>query len=108
MYLEDFNSIEDIKREYRINDSDLEGVNILYAIYKTGAYEGESFVLFEKDNKLFIVNYCHCSCYGLAGGWHPVEITPESLRMEIEAKERFSYPDYKSFVDFCKQHFKWE
>jgi hypothetical protein len=54
-------------------------LDILLASYGQGSYEGEAFVLFRKEGKLFEVHGSHCSCYGLEGQWEPEETTIESL-----------------------------
>ena len=107
MYLEDFNSVDDLKKEYDITDADLEGINILYAVYRIGSYEGQSLVLFEKDNKLFIVDANHCSCYGLEGQWSPDETNEAALKMEVKAKSKYHFDEFKSFIEFCTEYFKW-
>ena len=48
---------------------DYKNINILFASYGQGGYEGDAWVLFEEDGKLFEVNGGHCSCYGLEGQW---------------------------------------
>lgn len=52
---------------------------ILYASYETGCYDGRSFVLFERDGKVYEVNGSHCSCFGLEGQWVPEETTWAAL-----------------------------
>lgn len=46
---------------------------ILFASYGGGSYEGDAFVLYRKDGKLYEVSGSHCSCYGLEGQWGPEE-----------------------------------
>lgn len=107
MYLEDFQSIDDIKKEFEITDEDLQGVEILYAVYRIDSYEGESLILFKKDDKLFIVDASHCSCHGLEGGWCPIETNEEVLKKEIDAKIRHRVREFESFIEFCRNYFKW-
>jgi hypothetical protein len=71
--------LSSLKREFDISDKELEGVNVLYANYTLGCYEGEALVVFEKEGKLYEVNGSHCSCYGLEGMWEPEETTKEAL-----------------------------
>jgi hypothetical protein len=61
-----------------------QGVEILLASYGQGNYEGDAFVLFRKDGKLYEVNGGHCSCYGLEGQWEPEETTVDALRYRVE------------------------
>jgi len=60
-----------------------EGINILFASYGTGNYEGDAFVLYEQEGKLYEVNGSHCSCYGLEGQWEGELTTLESLSYRL-------------------------
>jgi hypothetical protein len=53
-------------------------LDIICAAYSSEGYEGDCFVLFRKDGKLYEVNDSHCSCNGLEG-WSPEETTKEAL-----------------------------
>lgn len=66
-------------KDFEITINDLEGATILLASYTYESYEGDSFVLFQLDGKLYEVNASHCSCYGLEGQWEPEETTKEAL-----------------------------
>jgi hypothetical protein len=61
-----------------------QGVEILLASYGQGSYEGDAFVLFRRDGKLYEVSGGHCSCYGLEGQWEPEETTVDALRYRVE------------------------
>lgn len=108
MFHDSFENIDDIKRAYEITDDDLEGVEILYASYQTGVYDGSSLVLFKKDGKLFIVEGTHCSCHGLENQWDPVKTDEKTLKREIDAKSRHLYKEFQSFIEFCKGYFGWK
>jgi len=71
--------IEELKRDFRITDDDLAGVEILLASYSYANYSGDAFVLFRKDGKYYEVNGWHCSCYGLEGQWEPEEANIKEL-----------------------------
>lgn len=71
----------DIAKEFEIDSSELENVNVLFAVYKQEAYEGYALVVFSKDGKLYEVNGSHCSCNGLEGQWEPEETSLEALKM---------------------------
>jgi hypothetical protein len=73
-----------MKSDFNITDIDLEGIKILLASYVYEEWEGDAFILFRKDGKLFEVNGSHCSCYGLEGQWEPEETSVESLRKRLE------------------------
>lgn len=59
-------------------------IEMIFATYGHGSYDGSAFVLYRQDGKLFTVQGSHCSCFGLEGQWSPVEVTKESLLHEIE------------------------
>lgn len=77
--------LEALKNDFKITDEDLQGVQILLASYTYRDYEGDAFVLFAKDGKLFEVNGSHCSCYGLEGQWDPEEANIEELFHRLDA-----------------------
>lgn len=52
---------------------------ILYASYDTPPYEGDAFVVFERDGKVYEVCASHCSCRGLEGQWTPEETSWAAL-----------------------------
>jgi len=76
VYVHGWGSIEDIMKDFE--EVGL-AVNVLFASYGYENYEGDAFVLFEKDGELFEVNGSHCSCYGLEGQWSPEETTIKAL-----------------------------
>ena len=84
IFREDFNSIEDIMESFEINCTDLDGVKIIFAWYGCGCYDGSTFVLFEKDKKLYEVNGWHHSGFNLSGQWEPEETTKEALFARIK------------------------
>jgi len=59
-------------------------INILIASYTQANYEGEAWVLLEKEGKLFEVNGEHCSCYGIEGQWKPEQVSLEELKHRLE------------------------
>ncbi len=85
-YWED-SGIDGIKSDFSITEDQLEGTNIIYAIYSYEDYEGSAIVLFERDGKLYEVNGGHCSCYGLEGQWDPEETFVEAIK-----KRALTYP----------------
>lgn len=62
-----------------LQEEKYQGFEILLASYEYECYEGNAFVLFKQDGKLFEVNASHCSCFGLEDQWGPEETTPEAL-----------------------------
>lgn len=57
--------------------------NILFASYSYANYDGDAWVLFEKDGILYEVNGSHCSCYGLEGQWEPEEVSLKELEHRL-------------------------
>lgn len=64
--------------------SSFEGVKIIFAAFTGDAYEGEAFVLFERNGKLYEVNGSHCSCCGLEDQWYPEEASIAELRHRMD------------------------
>lgn len=86
IYFGNFNSQEDMVREFSLTLEQLEGVEILYASYDHIDYEGYAHVIFRKEGKLFEVNDSHCSCNGL-DNWHPEETTVAALLFRPNVSE---------------------
>jgi hypothetical protein len=84
-FVENFESVADIIREYAITDQaalkQLQESKIHLAWYGHGDYCGASFVLFEHDGVLFEASGSHCSCSGLEGQWVPEQTTWGALNM---------------------------
>lgn len=64
---------------------------ILLASYGGAAYEGDAYVVYERDGKLYEVHGSHCSCYGLEGQWAPEETSWAALAM----RKRPGSDDYR-------------
>lgn len=90
-FLGDWGTAEDMKRDlwpgYSNNDTyngELDGAEIIAAIYMTGSYDGSCRIMYRKDGKLYEIEYSHCSCYGLEGAWgYSAETTPDTLAMQV-------------------------
>ena len=80
---------EEMLKDFEINESELDGCNILFAFYGFESYEGSAFVFYEKGGKLYEVNGSHCSCYGLEDQWSPEETTWEALRHILDKGSKF-------------------
>ena len=63
---------------------EFQDIKVLLASYAYECYEGDAFVLFRKDDKLYEVNGGHCSCYGLEGQWSPEETTIDTLEHRLK------------------------
>ena len=95
VFLGQWSGADDLRKDFWDDDGysykeikpyagELDGVNVLLAYYCYESYEGDAFVLFEKDGQLFEVNGGHCSCYGLEGQWEPEETTREALLKRLD------------------------
>lgn len=82
--LDGFDDVEDVFAQFTTPDSERVGVNIIAAYYSYENYEGNAWVLFERDGELYEVNGGHCSCYGLEDQWSPEPVSVEALRYRID------------------------
>ena len=91
-YWGEFDSRESVVEAFEEEPGD--GVEILYAVYDYEGYEGTAFVLFREGGKMYEVNGCHCSCFGLYEQWSPEEVTVADLRFRLNHAESgfFSRP----------------
>lgn len=78
-----------------------ENIKILFASYRYSNYEGDAWVLFEEDGKLYEVNGGHCSFYGLEGQWEKEPVVLEELKNRLE-KGTFGTDSY------CENEFATE
>lgn len=111
IYLGDWNNLSELAADFCDDrfqhdcassfEASLGDLEILLSYYSCEGYEGDAFVLFRKDGKLYEVNVGHCSCSGLEGQWEPEETTVTSMRHRIEhgnlgttwsGGEKFSIP----------------
>lgn len=83
MYYGKFENLEDICREFSLENGALKGCTILFAAYD-GEYECDALVVFRQNRKLYEVNGSHCSCYGLEDQWDPELTSVEALRHRLD------------------------
>lgn len=76
-----FNSYKSMRASFNMEyDADFPTEEqILFAVYDQPPYEGYSYVIFQKDGKLFDNAASHCSCRGLEEGWGPQETTWKAI-----------------------------
>lgn len=81
---------------------------IIIAAYGGGAYDGDAFVLFERDGKLYEVNGSHCSCFGLEDQWTPELTTWAALAMRpsMLAKSDYGESAFDEITDEARQYLK--
>lgn len=104
MFLCDWKNIDNLISDFQIESKELEGVNILLAYYNYEFCEGNAYVLFEKDGKLYECHGGHCSCYGLEGQWEPEEVDLNYLEYRMNHKDDhyFNYDEsifYKYYTE---------
>lgn len=79
--------------------------NVIAAEYENGNYEGDAFVLLEKNGQYFEVHGSHCSCFGLEDQWGLEETTIESIQHRIK-EGRGSYGAFGWCIDAMKKYFE--
>jgi hypothetical protein len=72
-------------RDFEETEAAVKEEEILIASYGGDSYDGEAYVLYERDGELYEVNACHCSCFGLEGQWEPKLTTRSAIAL------RFTY-----------------
>lgn len=82
---------------------EFQGIKVLIADYEQGGYEGDAFVLFERDGKLWEVNAGHCSCHGLEGQWDPEEVTMQNLSDRLNNSGWGRFHDEGEFREAMKK-----
>ncbi len=77
---------------------------IIFASYGVGDWDGDAYVLFQRDGELFSVQASHCSCYGLEDSWSPERTTLEfeEQRNEVDGWGHFLEDHEASPEDFSK------
>ena len=83
MFIHDWTK-KDLLKDFQISEDEIKDCKILLAYYSYEDYEGDAFVLLEKDGQLYEVNGSHCSCYGLEGQWNLESTNKESLMHRLE------------------------
>lgn len=82
VFLDSFDDEQDVLNAFNINETQLNG-NILFAYYGIEGYEGDAFVLLERNGVLYEVNGSHCSCYGLEDQWDEEEVDLAELKNRL-------------------------
>lgn len=117
MYLSGFDSTNDIARKFnlvsdpRTPDQAAEissfhplAVDVIAAVYQIDGYEGQAFIVFAKDGKLYEVNASHCSCNGLEGQWSPEETAYEALEHRANQGRLNDIIDWAKLSQLIKNH----
>jgi hypothetical protein len=90
-----FKSNEDVLSAFKIDASELDGCDILFAGYIIGGDYGEAQVLFKKDGDLFLVDAWHHKSKDLAGRWYP---------FKTSARVLLAWPrGVSAFPEICKE-----
>lgn len=88
-YFGNWENREQMLESFEANASELKDAIVIAAAYDTGNYEGDAFVVYRKEGKLYEVHGSHCSCNGLEGQWSPEETTYEALVDRLEKTEKY-------------------
>lgn len=94
VYIDSFSCRSDVFSEFAKNEDD--DIEILYANYWTGSYEGSATVIYYRQStgKYYEVYGSHCSCYGLERQWdEDEEIVAEELLKRI-SELKHMYENY--------------
>lgn len=105
VFLGDWDSIEDVIRDFSITKADVEDYTVIVAGYSYEDYSGDAFVLLERDGKYFEASGGHCSCYGLEGQWDLEESAELALKYRVD--NGTSYGMFGQSIPTLKQHFGW-
>ncbi len=105
-YFGEWNDKEDMLQEFEIEESELDGVDIVLASYDRSGYEGNAFVLYwdTKTECYYEVNASHCSCYGLEGQWEPETTFLEAIRDRVENGKISYYIDDADALRTLKEY----
>ena len=79
VYVGDWSNLEDMLKDFNIDEDIVKDYKVLYAWYESADYSGNAFVLLKKGRKLYEVNGSHCSCSGLEGQFELEETNVETL-----------------------------
>lgn len=71
-------------------------LDVVFAAYGGGSYDGTAVVVFRQGGKLWEVHGSHCSCMGLEHQWKPEEATVESLAKTVTEEVVGKYSDYET------------
>jgi hypothetical protein len=82
-YFGEFASKDDMVREFQLTPADVEGWDVLFALYDAQDYEGEAWVLLRHEGELYTVHGSHCSCMGLEDQWKPEAETVLTLAHKL-------------------------
>jgi hypothetical protein len=111
VYHGDFNSWDDVVREFRISSkppfAPIEP-EVIFASYEIDGYEGAAVVVFKmkaEDKKVYYVTGGHCSCHGLEDQWDLTEYDSALQFMAALEKGIGGYTrdaDAKALMEFVK------
>ena len=113
LYLNDFKDFtqDEILDEFEVDEKDRKGIEVLFASYGNESYDGEAFLLVEKDNKLYEVNADHCSCYGLEDQFELEETSIELIEYRLKNVENFGSDQWSTgnvfrneLIDFIEEY----
>lgn len=75
--------------------------NLIVAAYDTPSYEGYALVIYYENNKYWLVEGSHCSCYGLEDQWSPEPY--KTAKLLKACLDRTSYGVIQEYRDIIYQ-----
>jgi hypothetical protein len=106
VYYGSFENWKDVLNEFSVEDESMNDVIPLFASYNHEGYEGDATVVYMKDQKLWLVQGSHCSCYGLENQWQPEDMPLEALEHLCDAGN-YSFSDgscgFKTTLEFIRK-----
>lgn len=101
VYYDCFVSRENMIEQFEIQESDLDGYEVLYAAYDQADYQGDAFVILRKGGDLFEVNSSHCSCNGLSWKVEPTTLNALMFRPNVPEKAKDNLKEaFASLISF--------
>lgn len=83
VFLGEWYDRNDVLEDFDLPKEQYQDINILFAFYGLSSYEGDAFVLLERNGSLHEVNGSHCSCYGLEGQWSEEDTCLQALNYRL-------------------------
>lgn len=82
-FLGQWDDIIEVARSYDVPLDTFDEYNVIVANYQYGNYEGDAYILLEKDGEYFESFGSHCSCYGLEGQFDLEKVTEHELHYRM-------------------------
>ncbi len=93
-----FADSQDVFNNFQLSQDAREGLEIIYANYECGDYDGSATVFFYSSNtgKYHEAYGSHCSCYGLEDQWGMEEINFKELENRLIINQYFGVEEFRN------------